>query len=136
MSAFSRPESTLSKSNTKKPTGLQKPRPELSSGTQRITRGMQARAPMQQVFATAELLENVLIHLPIQNILTSQRVCRQFKDVVQTSPAIRYKLFLRVDGKGAETWKIHGRDDDDVYSLIRTTDVPDIDGDIEKEIAF
>ncbi len=48
-----------------------------------------------QVFATYELLEDILLHLPLQKLLLSQRVCHTFKDVVKSSSRIQQALFLQ-----------------------------------------
>lgn len=69
----------------------------------RITRNMTTDGPRQAVFKTAELLENILLHLPAVKIFGVQRVCRQFRDVVATSAVIRQKLFLQPSGE-RQTW--------------------------------
>lgn len=80
-----------------------------------------AAARAGKVFAVTELLENILIHLPVTTILTSQRVCRHFKYVVKESVTIQEKLFLRVHGKGTQTWKIYPKGG--IWAL--TKDSPD-----------
>ena len=44
---------------------------------------------------TTELLENILLVLPIKTIVILQSVCRQFKEVISTSPTIQQRLWLR-----------------------------------------
>lgn len=63
-------------------------------------------ARARKVFAIPELLENILGRLPPTKIITTQRVCRQFQDVIETSVMVREKLLLRVHGKGTFTSKI------------------------------
>jgi len=36
-----------------------------------------------------ELLETILLFLPMKTVFVSQRVCRQFKEVISTSPTIQ-----------------------------------------------
>ncbi|KAK0254406.1 hypothetical protein B0A54_13182 [Friedmanniomyces endolithicus] len=70
------------------------------SRTTEITNG-----PRVAVFMTTELLEDILILLPLKKIFVIQRVCRQFRKVVATSVKIQQKLFLRLPGHGLlEKW--------------------------------
>lgn len=71
----------------------------------RITRSQTHSAAAQAVLNTTELLENILVHLPNQTIITSMRVCHQFQATIQKSIMIQERLFLRIHGKGTETWK-------------------------------
>lgn len=65
---------------------------------------MTVDGPRQAVFKTAELLENILVHLPQKTIFGCQRVSRQFRDVVATSMTIRHKLFLSVSEEEPQRW--------------------------------
>lgn len=67
---------------------------------------MTTDGPRKAVFATAELLENILLFTPPKTVFAAQRVCRQFRDLVKTSATIRQKLFLRLSGTSAESWII------------------------------
>ncbi|KAK3050933.1 hypothetical protein LTR09_008011 [Extremus antarcticus] len=69
-----------------------------SDSTQPATEveGVQTTA-QQAVFNTTELLEHVLVHLPIRDILTAQRVSTRFRDIVTDSHALQRKLFFIVD---------------------------------------
>ncbi|KAK0283336.1 hypothetical protein LTR91_002757 [Friedmanniomyces endolithicus] len=70
------------------------------SRTTEITNG-----PRVAVFMTTELLEDILILLPLKKIFVIQRVCRQVRKVVATSVKIQQKLFLRSSGHGLlEKW--------------------------------
>jgi hypothetical protein len=62
-------------------------------------------ASRQAVLSTAELVEHILIHLPMLDILTAQRVCTSFRDVVEKSIAIQRKLFFIADSP-YETWRL------------------------------
>lgn len=54
-----------------------------------------------------ELLENVLVHLPLKVLFQVQRVSRQFRDTVQQSPSIQTKLWLRPSiRKSKQQWEL------------------------------
>lgn len=44
---------------------------------------------------TPELLEQVLLYLPMRDLLHSQRVCRYWKDVIDSSPVLQQALYFR-----------------------------------------
>jgi hypothetical protein len=46
---------------------------------------------------TNELLEGILSFLPPRQLFVDQRFCKQWRDVVATSPELQKKMFLRVD---------------------------------------
>jgi hypothetical protein len=50
----------------------------------------------ETVFGTAELVEQILVHLPAKQLFTSQRVCKTFANAIAASPAIQVKLFKRL----------------------------------------
>jgi len=52
---------------------------------------------VKQTFDTFELLENVLLHLPLQDLIRMQPLCHAVKSVTTEPPALRKKLFLRPD---------------------------------------
>ncbi|KXT07188.1 hypothetical protein AC578_2473 [Pseudocercospora eumusae] len=59
--------------------------------------GVGPEAPIEaasRVFAITELAEAILEHLPPRDLLLSQRVCRQFRDIFQSSTAFKQKLHL------------------------------------------
>ncbi|KAK3634960.1 hypothetical protein LTR22_019452 [Elasticomyces elasticus] len=72
------------------------------------TSSMTRAAPCHAVFATAELLENILVHAPVKTIFGVQRVCRQFRDIVKTSIILQDKMFLRppTTAEAVEVWGI------------------------------
>lgn len=57
-------------------------------------RRRKGRRVMQQMFATTEVFEAILLHLPPQDILLVQRVHSHFRNVIKSSPAIQQKLFF------------------------------------------
>lgn len=70
----------------------------------RITRTMTTDGPRQAVFKTVELLEMILMKLPIRTVFGIQRVCRQFHEIVATSAAVQQKLFLHPTGVERQVW--------------------------------
>jgi hypothetical protein len=57
---------------------------------------MTTNASRKAVFETNELLEQIILCLPMKTIFGIQRVCRQFRDVIAASPKIQEKMFLRL----------------------------------------
>lgn len=81
----------------------------------RHTRQKTKTATCQAVFYTAELLERIFEYLSPQQIISAQRVCRQFRDIVKTSPGLQSALFLSVATDGVkEEWVVT---DDDPTAL-------------------
>jgi hypothetical protein len=61
----------------------------------RHTRSMTTDAARKAVFNTSELLENIISFLPPRDILTKvQRLSRQWKNAVESSPAIKNKFWM------------------------------------------
>ncbi|CAK3817847.1 hypothetical protein D0861_04860 [Lecanosticta acicola] len=83
----------------------------------RVTRQMTTDGPRQAVFATAELLENIMLHLPIRTTYTSQRVCQQFRDIVKSSVMIQQKLFIRPTLPDDKVWELR-RDRDEMIQFV------------------
>ena len=52
------------------------------------------RSSAQRVLGIAELLEQILLTLPVRAIFGSARVCRSFHRTIIQSPRIRQKAFL------------------------------------------
>lgn len=66
---------------------------------------MTTDASRKAVFETNELLEHIILCLPMKTIFGIQRVCRQFRDVIAASPKIQEKMFLRLrSDMPEETW--------------------------------
>lgn len=60
-----------------------------------------------RIINTTELLENVLSHLPLCDLLHSQGVCRRFRNLIKTSPSVQTKLYLHAAKyTKPETWVI------------------------------
>ena len=47
-----------------------------------------------KVFADFDLLEDILLHLPLQDLFLTQEVCKQWQSMQQTSTRVRKALFL------------------------------------------
>jgi len=79
--------------------------------------------PRQAVFMTAELLEDILMHLPLKELSVAQGACRRFREVVTTSAKLQQKLFLRPSALGlTEKWTmfvVENPDKEDGLELIR-----------------
>ena len=84
---------------------------------------MTTDAARRAVFDTAELLEQIVLELPLATIFTSQRVCHQFQDIVTTSSKIQEKLFFRINGQH-ERWTHVGDEDDDDYDPFHIVRLP------------
>lgn len=69
------------------------------------------------VFDTSELLERIIVHLPMKDIFIIQRVSHQFRNVITTSPDIQTKLFLRLKKQPIETWETDDRSKHGVRKL-------------------
>ncbi|KAI5357998.1 putative F-box-like domain superfamily protein [Septoria linicola] len=63
----------------------------------------------------AELLERILLQLPMKDILLDQRVAKFWRDLVKSSPKLQQALFYRPDYEvetwTAVNWEIDSRDD-------------------------
>ena len=68
---------------------------------------MTTDAARKAVLLTNELLEEIILYLPMKTIFVVQRVCKQFKGVIATSPKIQTKMFLRLrNDVPDETWAL------------------------------
>jgi hypothetical protein len=75
--------------------------------TVHVTRSMTTDAARQAVLGTTELLEHILVHLPVKDLFIIQRVCKRFLDFINTSVALQHKLFLRTSSPKLEkTWQL------------------------------
>ncbi|KAK5715120.1 hypothetical protein LTR15_010536 [Elasticomyces elasticus] len=78
---------------------------------------MTTDGPRQAVFATAELIENILMHAPVRSMFAVQRVSRQFRDIVVTSINLQQRMLLRPPKSIlAETWALIERRDDENHT--------------------
>lgn len=67
-----------------------------------------------RVLTTAELLEQILLHLPAQDLIKISGVNPVFLDCIRRSPQAQVKLFLRPSGEPQQTWYMsiwHGLSD-------------------------
>lgn len=78
----------------------------------RVTRSMTTDAARKAVFNTSELLENILLHLPIRDTIRARQVSHQFKDAIAASPAIQENIFLRLPLQTGMFWRIVGEGED------------------------
>jgi hypothetical protein len=53
---------------------------------------------------TTELLENILVRLPVKDLFVHQKVSKRFQATIAESPAIRRKMFLRLSNTPREYW--------------------------------
>lgn len=72
----------------------------------RITRNMKIDGPRQAVFNTAELLEAILLEIPMKQLFTIRRVSKQFRDTVNSSVRLQEEMFLRPRKTDKEFWTL------------------------------
>lgn len=53
------------------------------------------RPSCDQVLHTPELLELILLHLPMRDLLLAQRTCQKFRNLIRTSPTLQQILYLK-----------------------------------------
>lgn len=61
-------------------------------------------ASRQAVLQTNELLEGILSFLPPKQLFVDQRACKQWRNVVASSPELQKKMFLRVAEVPRQRW--------------------------------
>lgn len=93
---------------------------------------------MTRVLATPELLECVLLHLDMRTLLVSaQRACRTWRELITTSPALQEALFFKPEGlcgtDTAKTRRRKGQGNDVVMPTDETADRTD-DGEEQKNV--
>jgi hypothetical protein len=66
---------------------------------------MTTDAAREAVFSTVELLEQILLFLPMERVFVIQSVSKRFRDAVAASVQQQEKLFLR-PGKLEKTWRL------------------------------
>jgi hypothetical protein len=59
----------------------------------------------RRALQTTELLENILVHLPVKDLFVHQRVSKRFQATIAESLAIQRKMFLRLSSTPREYWK-------------------------------
>jgi hypothetical protein len=68
--------------------------PSTSALTTHSNTNEMATSASTTVFADFDLLEDILLHLPLQDLLLTERVCKQWQGMQQTSSRVRKALFL------------------------------------------
>ncbi|OQO07952.1 hypothetical protein B0A48_06744 [Cryoendolithus antarcticus] len=79
----------------------------------RVTRAMTQTAAGHATFATTELLESILHHLPVFSLVAVQRVSMQFRDCITRSHKLQEMLFPKPDNRPVNKWVVEGRQDQD-----------------------
>lgn len=79
-------------------------RPHMTHGKELQDLATRADASRQAVLQTNELLEGILSLLPPKQLFVDQRVCKQWRDVIASSPELQKKMFLRVDETPRQKW--------------------------------
>jgi hypothetical protein len=78
--------------------------------TRRITRCITHRMitdmPRRAALDTTEILENVLSFLTPVSLFGLQRVSRQWRDLIGSSPLLKEKMFLRVSTRTPDIWRL------------------------------
>lgn len=83
---------------------VEEPTTQLSAAIS--TMSITTPAPITKI--PTEVLENILLHLPLRQLLLAQRVCRSFRSTITNSPRIMSALFLRSSNDGAVRWQDAG----------------------------
>jgi hypothetical protein len=83
---------------------------EVSASTANVTNDAELNATdavtaVAQVCNTPELLEAILSHLPVLDLIVVIGVCKTFREVVQTSPRLQVQLFMRPTQESKEYWQ-------------------------------
>ncbi|KAE8340466.1 hypothetical protein BDV24DRAFT_164438 [Aspergillus arachidicola] len=62
----------------------------------------------EQTFSIYELAEHIFLQLndPVE-IISAQRVCRNWRDVIQTSPILQEACWYQSSNTGVQTWKLN-----------------------------
>lgn len=86
--------------------------PTTNTDKRRVTRSLTAQrakyAACKATFDTNELVENILAFLPAKNIFGVIRVSKSFKSVIDTSPTLQERMFLRLKSKPGQTLPSQG----------------------------
>jgi len=70
--------------------------PSSRSGTQENANQDATRTACETVFGTAELIEQIIAHLPAKQLFVDQRVCKTFASAIAASPTMQVKMFKRL----------------------------------------
>lgn len=96
-----------------------------SRDTDRCT--AEAETSFVDICEIPELLEGILSHLPVLNLVRATGVSKTFRNVIQTSPQLQHQLFLLPTKDKTEYWQLvyHKDESNQLYS----TSSPGIAGD-------
>ncbi|OQO10425.1 hypothetical protein B0A48_03721 [Cryoendolithus antarcticus] len=78
----------------------------ITSSTGRVTRGMTRIAAVHAVLGTTELLEGILLNVPMFDLFVIQRVSQSFRDCIAKSHKLQERMWLRLSGRPAEKWEV------------------------------
>jgi hypothetical protein len=79
-------------------------RPHITHETDVQDLATRSDASRQAVLNTSELLEGILAWLPPKQLFVGQRVCKQWRDAIASSPELQKKMFLRVEEVPRQNW--------------------------------
>jgi hypothetical protein len=74
----------------------------------------------QQVFDITELLEAILLELPIKDLLFAQKICRRFKAVIEDSTSLQKALFFQpgqIDDAAIDAKHHHFRSSTEAFAV-------------------
>ncbi|KAK3069387.1 hypothetical protein LTR53_012301 [Teratosphaeriaceae sp. CCFEE 6253] len=80
----------------------------------------EASTAVEDVFATAELLEKILLRVDAKTVLLSQKVSRHWREVVVGSHLLQQKLYLRSATFEEALYLTQGEDEAEVWVLTDT----------------
>nr|OQO20858.1 hypothetical protein B0A51_09278 [Rachicladosporium sp. CCFEE 5018] len=88
--------------------------------TDRVTRGMKRFAAVYAVLGTTELLEAILLKLPMFDLFVFQRVSLRFRDCIAKSPRLQERMWLRLRNCPPQQWVATGPRGNtvDTFSLV------------------
>ncbi|KAK6442670.1 hypothetical protein LTR95_001082 [Oleoguttula sp. CCFEE 5521] len=86
----------------------------ITPSTSRVTRDMTRIAAVHAVLGTTELLEGILISVPMFDLFVIQRISQSFRDCIAKSHKLQERMYSRSTGIPAESWVAHpGRYNED-----------------------
>jgi len=79
----------------------------MPSDTAGLSQHQVSHAPQHhRALAIPEIVENILVHLPIKDLFVHQRVCRGFKEVIEASTRIQKKMLRVPPDTPPEPWTV------------------------------
>lgn len=86
------------------PSGLQKLSAGIMADHIEQTADADVTDDCHQIFTLPEVLEMVLLGLPMKDLLLDQRVCKTWRNLITTSSKLQQALFLKPAGDGPVAW--------------------------------